>query len=163
VSFYVKKAILNEAMRLGNAVHSATERWDKFGQESNLIQMQGWVKFLTDYQPKILSIEAPAFHPKYLYAGTMDRIAEIGGDKYILDIKSGVKMDWHPVQLAGYNHMLNLEYRRAGIYLDKKGGYRFVEYDRPEDHDAFIAALIIARWRGLWDGPKKRGRKKKNA
>ena len=162
VSFYVKKELLAIAAARGTAVHRATEEWDKFGTESGLLQLKGWKKFLDEYSVKINSVESCYFHKEYLYAGTIDRLVEIDGEHHIIVIKSGVKADWHAVQLSGYNHMLGLKYKRGCVYLDKEGGYKFIKYERDEDHDAFIAALMIARWKGIWNPPKKRGRKKKS-
>jgi hypothetical protein len=50
--------------------------------------LDAWKKFKTEMDVKILACEMRVFHDKFWFAGTLDRIAMIGGEKYILDIKT---------------------------------------------------------------------------
>jgi len=62
--------------------------------------------FCNDYQPTFEAAEASVYNRKAGYAGTLDSIAIIGGERYIIDVKttkSGVYPE-HALQLAAYAH-----------------------------------------------------------
>lgn len=62
--------------------------------------------FCDDYQPAFEAAEATVYNRAAGYAGTLDSIAVIGGERFIIDVKttkSGVYPE-HALQLAAYAH-----------------------------------------------------------
>lgn len=62
--------------------------------------------FCRDYQPVFEASEATVYSRDAKYAGTLDSIAMIGGERFIIDVKttkSGVYPE-HALQLAAYAH-----------------------------------------------------------
>lgn len=47
-----------------------------------------FLRFLEDHKPEYLLSEAPVYHTRYHYAGTLDAIVKIGGKTVLLDIKT---------------------------------------------------------------------------
>lgn len=95
---------------LGTAVHDAIEA-AVLGQtpppypDDVAARMAHWDRFLADYRPTWLASEAAVFSRKNQYAGTLDGIAEIGGETLLLDVKTS--KDVYPeyaLQLAAYRH-----------------------------------------------------------
>jgi hypothetical protein len=88
----VPSQTLEEAAARGTAVHRILELYD-MGQLAECPEwateyLDAWKKFKTEMDVKILACEMRVFHDKFWFAGTLDRIAMIGGEKYILDIKT---------------------------------------------------------------------------
>ena len=87
-------------------------------------------------------IEIPRANEKMGFAGTPDRV-QLSKIPVILDIKSGVKLDWHGEQLAGYALLINMPFaKRYSLYLNKNGKIpKLVEYKDHRDMDNFMFAL----------------------
>lgn len=47
-----------------------------------------YIRFLDDFKPEFLMAEAPVYNRRYAYAGTLDGIAVIEGQKVVVDIKT---------------------------------------------------------------------------
>jgi hypothetical protein len=61
--------------------------WRRFGTcdgKEILIYLDAYVKFRreTSFEPK--EIELPLYHPKYFYAGTIDRIGKLNGSQDLI-------------------------------------------------------------------------------
>jgi len=144
---------------LGKKVHKATELYDQDDLNIETLNptlksyLDGWIKFENDYGFNVYNIELEMYHPLYKFAGRLDRIGVIAQDKkydYVLvDIKSGVKMKHHAIQLAGYELLYNYGKprfeqikRRLCVYLNPDG-YRVEEYKNVNDANVFLAALTM--------------------
>lgn len=68
-----------ENLHLGNVVE-----YDEF-LEPWIVQYR---RFLADFKPEFLMAEAPVYNLTYRYAGTLDGIAVIDGQKVVVDIKT---------------------------------------------------------------------------
>lgn len=102
----------------GSTVHKLTEMYD-LGENVELLgesgqpmySMQEWsmferyVDFSKRFNPVHTNIEQQVISPELGFAGTLDRIAEIEGKKYLLDIKTsnGIYNSYW-LQLAAYRH-----------------------------------------------------------
>jgi hypothetical protein len=132
--------IRDEAGRRGSIVHELTERYDR-GEEVSLLTGEGWpgykmlewsmferyVDFSTRFEPEHLMVEQNFVSPELGYAGTIDRVMELGGKRYLVDIKtSNAIYDSYWLQLAAYKelHFLNVESSRldgvAILWLNAK-------------------------------------------
>lgn len=117
--------------------------------------LQSWKKLRQDPALKILSVEEFVFHPLLRVAGTMDRRMLIKRRHAVLDIKAGVKLASHGVQVFGYKRLWNHNRTKDEqivdcytAYLDKEGGMPKLVQWTDETHDAeFIALLTDRNWR----------------
>lgn len=90
------RAISSDKASIGSTVHAMTETIDNTEQLPDLKTMapqyQGYIKaflsFRDQYKPKMLHNEATVYNKTLRYAGTIDRIYEIGGKTVLLDIKT---------------------------------------------------------------------------
>jgi hypothetical protein len=77
--------------------------------------VEAYVRFLDEWNPTPLLVEAVVVSHKHGYAGTLDLVAEVGGRVWLLDVKTGRSGVFGEVaaQLAGY--------RYADVYVDGSG------------------------------------------
>lgn len=109
--------IVREAGERGKQVHGAIESLLR-GEELNWIKSDGSARyslevwqmllrfreFWTIHQPKLIGSEIHVFSDKYKFAGTIDLIVEMFGEKWILDIKTSNQIvSAYNYQLAAYN------------------------------------------------------------
>lgn len=76
-------------------------------------------------------IETPIYSSFLGMAGTPDRIGTLGDRLCIVDIKTGTKLKWHGLQLAGYKLLLGQHGRDVqlrGVYLKKTGKFTIQDY-----------------------------------
>jgi hypothetical protein len=112
--------IRDEAGRRGSVVHKLTEFYDA-GYEVNLVNPQGqieyklnewamferYVEFRNRFQFVTESIEMNIISKKLGYAGTIDRIIDMNGEKILIDIKtSNAIYPSYWLQLAAYRSLL---------------------------------------------------------
>jgi hypothetical protein len=155
--------VLARAQAFGSAVHKAAELYDKGSLDFSTVDssiipyLEGWIKFKKDYDIKIIGIERQAAHPGYIYAGTIDRIAERAetATRLIIDIKtSKVKQPSTALQLAAYEHCLlftELPYSRFNqrmvVYLKDDGSYCAEIFNDVYDFSVFVGACKVWHWR----------------
>ena len=121
--------IRDEAGRRGSIVHSLTERYDA-GEEVNLLdnggninfKMSEWtmferyVEYRQQVQQEIMFSEINFISEKLGYAGTVDRIVNINGKTYLIDIKtSNTIYDYYWLQLAAYNELIKEAYQSEHV------------------------------------------------
>jgi hypothetical protein len=122
--------IRDEAGRRGSVVHKLTEFYDA-GYEVSLINPQGqieyklnewsmferYVNFRNRFQFVTDSIELNIISKELGYAGTIDRIIDMDGEKILLDIKtSNAIYPSYWLQLAAYRSLLM---NKVGIRVNK--------------------------------------------
>jgi hypothetical protein len=122
--------IRDEAGRRGSVVHKLTEFYDA-GYEVKLVNPQGqieyklnewamferYVNFRNRFQFVTDSIELNIISKELGYAGTIDRIIDMDGEKILLDIKtSNAIYPSYWLQLAAYRSLLM---NKAGIRVNK--------------------------------------------
>lgn len=169
----------DEPLLRGEYVHLGTELVDIDDLDWENVQEEhpDRVPYLKAYQafkeaclPKWKATEARYADPHLGIAGTLDRFGTFvpPGRKTkcraILDIKTsatGASQDWHPIQLAGYWHLLvkdlthravltperALQIERWALYLAKDGSYRLQQFTDRRDIAVFNAAVTVAGWR----------------
>lgn len=105
---------------------------------------------------EIISTEVTIWNDTEGYAGTVDLIAKINGETYIIDFKTSQQV-WaeYELQLSAYKHALDgLEDAKLAIlqvgYRRNKNGYKFTEID--DKYDLFLAAKKI--WANETSGEK---------
>jgi hypothetical protein len=108
------------AGRRGSAVHQLTEDYDN-GIECKLLSDVGtpihslevwgmferYVNFCSRFNPQNILIEHTVISPALGYAGTIDRVSDIRGKRYLIDIKtSNTIANNYWLQLAAYRELL---------------------------------------------------------
>ena len=135
----------HESRTRGRLVHQACEDIDKgYISADPTLRMYcfAYERFLREHDVRYTHIEQVLWHEKLFYAGTVDRIGILDGERVILDIKSGRNEPWHGIQLSAYELMLPYEHsRRVGLYLRPNGTYRLVEYYLTEEYGVWLTAL----------------------
>jgi len=95
-------------------------------------------------------IEFKVYNKLLRYAGTIDRVlqayGQTGVDPHVREIKTGGREAWHALQLQGYAECVHAV-RRDAIYLQADGAWKLVQYDDPNDCDAWCAVLSIYNWK----------------
>ena len=152
--FYNAKVFTDGSASRGTQVHLLTQQIDEGSTTLKSCSLHplyayalAWDKFLNDTGATILFCEVMVGGTDQGCAGTVDRIARIRGQEYVLDIKSGAPMPWHAIQLAGYKYLLGKPLRRMCVYLKDTGKYRANECKDRYDDTVWKAALISYRWK----------------
>jgi hypothetical protein len=103
----------------GSLFHRLAERWMFEGKrpecevaEVNAL-LDSYERWLLDANPTFDALEMTVYHPDEGYAGTLDAILNVDGQRFVLDYKTSLDSDegrrkrpWHSVapQLAAYRH-----------------------------------------------------------
>ena len=112
--------------------------------------VESCVRFLNEWDAETVCTEAPVYHEKYLYAGTLDLIADLDGVRWLLDFKTSASGAYGDTafQLAAYRyatHILNdqdetgapmtarmMSVDRCGVIWLRADGYDLYPYDADE-------------------------------
>jgi hypothetical protein len=141
-------ALLDRGMSLVGALMEHDE------DEFIVSRLIAYSTFLKEVQPVWTEIEEPQINKKHLFAGTPDRKGMMFGIETILDIKTGQKIEWHGVQLAGYE-MLTMKAEDTKsfspialytLYLGENK-YKLHQWRGTEYHEVFKSALNVYRWK----------------
>lgn len=153
--------VLAEKQLLGTYVHLACELEDRGTLIESTVDavvypyLDAWRRFKIECRPTILLNEQRLFHPKWRYAGTLDRLLEFAGAKWLVDLKTAVAF-YPPVamQLAAYVELVKSNYpehqalKRGALKLKSDGSYSFNPYPAASnDWPAFIGLLNYHHWR----------------
>ncbi len=110
----------------GTDVHALAERLVK-GEEVDVPDhldgyVESYVRWLDEWDPHPVLVEAFVFSRKHWYAGRLDLVADIRGERWLLDVKTaaGVYPD-NALQLAAY--------RGAEFYQDSDGSPPYLAHD----------------------------------
>jgi RecB family exonuclease len=108
-------------------------------------------QFAHRFTPEWDEVEVRKDDPSILLTGCPDRVGVIGGERVIIDYKTGGSSHWHKVQLALYQILVercgvngDRSYRidkRMNVYLAADGSYRLDSYRKHED--------ILGAWKIL--------------
>lgn len=152
----------DKAADIGTLAHAWIEKWikadmtegEKPQTETALaIITDNFLKWVEEAKPKFLESEKKVYSVPHFYAGTLDFVAEIGGKKYLGDIKtgSGIYKDMF-LQTAGYQ--IALEEQEPGTNIEghiivnpTKDGKLNVEehFDFEATKEGFLSALKLYR------------------
>ena len=136
----------------GTYVHRAIELYNS-GEllESDLDErlvpyLDAWRRFKKDVQIQIIASEKIVYSPIFQYAGRLDILCEINGEKSIIDLKSGVVDSATALQLAGYAITFENYYgiRRYGLSL-RNGKATIIPFNNPKDFEIW-KALVAIHW-----------------
>ena len=109
----------DKAARRGTEVHGLAERLirdEEIDVPEELVgHVDSYLKFLDEFNPQPVLVEAVVGHRTHRWMGTLDLVADIGDTRWLLDIKTTRSGIFGEVglQLAAYRH--------AEFYLDAEG------------------------------------------
>ena len=139
----IPEEILAIAAERGTAVHEAIENWLKFDYDDCPDEYRGYFSAFRDWQelvqPKILYSELRTHHSVLHYAGTIDLVAEIKGEIFVVDYKTTSQLSDKlcRVQLEAYRQMLkngdlydikNKKIGKFALHLKPDGSYSQHDY-----------------------------------
>lgn len=115
--------IAMDAMEKGSTVHSLCERYDN-GEEicaandlyEPLYSREEWeqfnryVEFSEKHKPQLLMNERSFALASLGWAGTLDRVYELNGTYWLIDLKTGNMYDYYWMQLAAYKKLITHAY-----------------------------------------------------
>lgn len=147
-------------MQRGRAVHHACHladagrlRWESV-DERIAGRVRAWMKFIRDAGATVQHSETPLAHPVYRFAGTLDRILDVGGVVTVADIKSQLNPQ-DRLQCAAYSllasaNKLATPNAAAVVALADDETYRTDWLNKPELRQAereFLACLTVFNWK----------------
>lgn len=154
--------VLERKRAIGTAAHLACEL-DDLGEldEESLDPilvgyLQAWRGFKDATGAIVIANERRLYHPRLNYAGTLDRLLSIGGNLWLVDLKTSADpVPSYGVQLAAYAELLKAsdaqlvpqEPRRASLHLRDDGTHKLHEFKNPNDWPAFVACLSLYQWK----------------
>jgi hypothetical protein len=147
----IDNEILERACERGSAIHKATENIDL---EKEYEIEDKWKDYLFQYKkfktlrkPILKSVEQQLTNGEY--CGTLDRIYEIEGTKWLVDIKTSSQVNTKlvQVQLGAYKKLLKhnkIKVQKYGVLHLSKTGFKLLEIEPRED--IFNALLEIYKY-----------------
>lgn len=152
----IPRAVLDAKRQLGQDVHYACQLLDEDDLDEDSVEeqieqyLQAYKRFKADTGAVVLLNEQRVADPLLLYAGTLDRVMAIKGDKWLVDLKTCIST---PLavgpQTAAYLRALGdtSVTRRAALRLRPDGTYRLDTLTDPNDWAAFMACLTLMRFK----------------
>ena len=142
------------AANRGTRVHKACQYLDEKDLDRSSLDaeimpyVEQYAKALAFHGIKVHRNELIRFSPRYMVAGTVDKIVTIGADNGVLDLKTGSEEKWHKWQTAPYFEMVEEEFKAYGLPLTKRWGlilrpdsFRLVEHTGRRDMVEFLTFL----------------------
>jgi hypothetical protein len=152
----VDPQVLAAKADLGRRVHEACHFWSEDDLDEESVQLdvdpylQGWKRFVQETGARIVSCEQRVYEPLYRYAGTLDVILDIAGERHLVDIKTSIARPLAVgAQTAGYLRALRdpSVTRRSAVRLRPDGTYRLDSLTDPDDWSVFLASLTLYRYK----------------
>jgi len=156
-----------ESRQRGAAVHLATQYADEKCLDLSSVDprlhgyLLAWERFKDEMRVSFAGPpEMLVAFPDLGYATRIDRVVRLQhreSHAVVVNLKTGVPLPWHPIQLAGellaycYTTQERLtRTTRASVYLKADGSYKWEPYkhrDLKADIEVFRAAAILAAWK----------------
>ena len=113
--------------------------------------LEAWRRCKLENVIRIVEIEVRRYNHLYQYCGKPDRLAWFQEKLTILDIKTGAKMPWHMLQLAGYMGLYDNVFQGIDIYLRDNGTYVLGKKAGRKDRDDFLTIMRTHNLRTIED------------
>lgn len=150
----VDPELLRRAREFGQHVHQATDLFDRGTLDEEALDisllpyLNGWKLFLIETGFVVTHSEAPVYHPRMRYAGTLDRRGIWKGTTWLLDLKSGAVPRSVGAQTAAYQKACAEPPKRRLCLQLKRNAYQLHRCDDPSDFALFTSCLNI--WNHLY-------------
>lgn len=151
----VDTKMLNRAAERGTIVHNAIENYIKYGftdcPSEFVPYFKAYLDWCRDYDVEVIESEQKTYHKFMRYAGTIDCICKIGGERVLVDYKTsaavnrmltGVQTEAYAKAYETHNEQID---KKAILHLSKYGNYEFIEYKRndAESWTTFNALMTV--------------------
>lgn len=159
----VRDDVLEAKRALGQAVHLACQLDDEGDLDESSLDdavrpyLGGYRLFKSQKLTRVVAAEYRVHHAVLRYAGTLDLLADIDGDRSLIDFKTPLVINPAVgLQTEAYRHALppsllhdapERPVRRFALQLKADGKYRLHEFSDPNDWPTFAAALTLFRWK----------------
>lgn len=155
----IPPGVLEAKRDLGSRVHLACQLHDEDDLDESSVEddvepyLRAYRQFLRDTGARVILCEAQVYHPTYRYAGTLDRVFQMG-QHVLTDIKTSFTTPRAAgPQTAAYLAALSVMLgqirptRRAALRLRPDGSYRLDFLDGADDWSVFLACLTLKRFK----------------
>lgn len=143
-----------EALNRGQFVHECSVLLDEHDLDRGSVP-EKWAGYLDAYELAVRELELRmvaaewrSWHPDYLYAGTLDRVAIRKGKRLLFDLKTGDTSDVD-AQVAGYERLWRYWRPKepvaygACLKVNEDGTYRWFDFDIEAGWRIFAACLVV--------------------
>lgn len=126
-------------------------------EDGDLPYVEGFDNWWDRYNPTLIATEKFVHSSKYKYAGRLDLIVELDGQRWIIDIKTGVDSVRHGLQLKMYQQadyemtgvrarmgVLALDAKRAVGFRNSRSPYGLMEFKEP--WSPALAHIAVFKW-----------------
>ncbi len=149
-------AFLSESAAIrGTHVHEATVMIDEGDLRWEALDpvlepyCRAYVKWLDEKKPKILRAEYRVEILDVGFSGTLDRLIEMDGRQWLVDLKTGAKQPWHRWQVALYSVLYQMKHGGTApvqsiLYLNPEGRYQWDQFKNPWQDRERAKSLIVA-------------------
>jgi hypothetical protein len=148
--------VLEAKRDLGSRVHLACQLDDENDLDESSVEddvapyLDGWRRFLRESGAVVLANEQRVAEPALQYAGTLDNVLLLNGQKWLVDKKTCISL---PLavgpQTAAYQRALgdSTVTHRGALRLRPDGTYRLDSLTGADDWTAFYACLALYRFK----------------
>jgi len=151
--FGVNRFYTGAGRELGTNLHTLCQflaegdlDWDTV-DPLNLAQLKNYERFLSDTQFKPEILEVPFYGPEIQVATKPDQVGMMAKWLSLVEIKRGVRLDYHELQTAGQKIILAENgvkvVNRFGLYLGEKN-YRLIRHENDAQDAASFHVLARA-------------------
>lgn len=140
----------------GNAVHLATELWDRDELDEDTVdpeivgRLEAWKRFRLEIPFEIQGIEIPLYHPLYRYGVKPDRWGIINGKLTLVEIKPANQEPWHILQRAANRASLVATgtpiVHDLNVYLSDDGTYKLSKCSSGRKEASEFFTLATSFW-----------------
>lgn len=150
----VPPAVLAAKSDLGRRVHEACHYLDEDDLDEESVgadvepYLQAYKRFRAESGAEIQHAELMVFDPMLMYAGRIDRVLRLNGERWLVDLKTSIATPASAgPQTAAYLRAMGdtTITRRAALRLRPDGTYRLDALTDPNDMATFLACLTIRR------------------
>lgn len=147
----------DEGRERGTAVDELTEMFDAGTLDLRAAEVycpqyvgyvKAWIRFCREAGFDVGRSQVKVANSVLGYAGMFDRDGRFqAGAVTIIDIKTGAKEWWHPLQTQGYAQCVAQPCERGCVYLGRDGGFKWDMHDDPADAAGWLSYLNAYNYR----------------
>jgi len=152
----VPPAVLEAKRDLGRRVHLACQLDDEHDLDEASVEddvapyLAAWRRFLADSGAEVVHNEKRVLDPMLMFAGTLDRVLLLNGQKWLCDLKTSIAL---PLavgpQTSAYQRALGdrTVTHRGALRLQADGRFRLDALTDPDDWSVFASCLCLHRFK----------------
>ena len=132
--------------------HDIGELYEDELDPEYLPTLKAYKAFLKDTGFKVRDSEVPRYHKTLKYAGTPDKVGELGKYIAVVEIKGLGLEPWHQIQTAAQAELVKQDYnvvivKRFSLRFKPDGTYRLEEHANRQDAGIWLSAVAVHNWK----------------